>query len=164
MVYRVLNTNKSQTKISLLADHKSYAPIVAGWYFSEWPSDDPETTIESITEKILSGANRSKIPLLFLSHTGDEVVGAGEIKHRQLQAYPDYNYWLDGIYVKPSYRGKGISTQLIEFAKRKAVELGIFSLYLRCNEHNVKLYEARGFNVLKPEGEKLIMGLEFNKL
>lgn len=149
-------------EISLLADYKNEAPKIAKWYYDEWSGNDTGVTVESITDKILLGANRTRVPILYLGHVNGNVIGAGEIKYRQLDEYPDYKYWLDGVFVISTHRGRGFSTKLIEFAKEKAIELGILALYLRCTLENVKLYEARGYKVLTTEGSKYIMGLQLS--
>jgi len=69
-----------------------------------------------------------------------------------------YNdHWLDGVYVPSEHRGKGISTLLINFANNTAKECGVKDLYLRCEEHNVKLYEKYGYKVVLTEENKSIM-------
>ncbi|MDA0116936.1 GNAT family N-acetyltransferase [Vibrio sp. T11.5] len=147
-------------KISLLADCPNEAANVADWYLREWAHNDPAATLDSVTQKVALGANRSEIPMAFVVHVGPELAGAGEIKYRELPEYPDFHYWLDGIYVPVKHRGKGISTQLIEFAKSKALELKVSTLHLRCEERNVKLYESHGFHVVCLEQSKFIMELQ----
>ena len=149
-------------KISFLKDCPSEAETVAKWYFKEWSHKDPKATLESVTEYVSLGANRNKIPVAFVAHVDGELAGAGELKYSELPEYSDYNYWLDGIYVPLKHRGKGISTALIEFAKSKAIELKLSTLHLRCESHLVKLYEARGFQVVAVEECKSIMALQVN--
>jgi len=144
-------------KISLLADHPGAAQSIASWYFQQWAHKDPDATLESVTKKVLSGTNRKELPIAFVVHIDNELAGVGEIKYREMSQYPNCNHWLDGVYVPAEQRGKGISTQLIQFAKDKAHELGIQELYLRCEAHNVGLYENHGFNVIKEEENKSIM-------
>ena len=149
-------------EISLLADCPNEASNVANWYFHEWAHNDPTATLKSVTQKVALGANRCELPLAFVVHIGGELAGAGEIKYRELPEYQRFHFWLDGIYVPVEHRGKGISTMLIEFAKSKASELKIPALYLRCEEHNVKLYESHGFSVVRLEPNKFIMELKVN--
>jgi len=144
-------------KISLLADCPNEAKDIAEWYFQEWAHKDPQATLESVTEKVLLGANRTELPVTFVMHINNELSGAGELKYRELPEYPGYYYWLDGIYVPSIHRGKGISTELIEFAKSKVIELNLSGLYLRCDSHKVKLYEARDFQTVRIEEGKFIM-------
>ena len=154
--------NRGNMKISLLADCPNEASNIANWYLREWAHNDPAATLESVTQKVALGANRSEIPMAFVVHVGSELAGAGEIKYRELPEYQGFHYWLDGVYVPVEHRGKGISTMLIEFAKSKALELQVPALYLRCEEHNVKLYESHGFNVVCLEQNKFIMELQVN--
>ncbi|WP_375751826.1 GNAT family N-acetyltransferase [Vibrio sp. HN007] len=149
-------------KISLLADCPDEVLNIANWYLHEWEQNDPEATLETVVQKVVRGTNRSKIPMAFVVHDENKLVGAGEIKYRELTEYDGYNYWLDGVYVPVTHRGRGISTILIEFAISKAIELELPALYLRCEVHNVKLYESHGFNVVWLEGSKFIMELELS--
>lgn len=153
---------KEEITISLLMNSPKEVRTVANWYFQEWAYKNPEASVQSVVEKLLLSTKRNEIPMAFIAHTEGELSGAGEIKYRTLPEYPEYCYWLDGIYVPLKHRGKGISTRLIEFAKSKAIELKLPALYLRCEAHNVSLYEARDFRVVKREEEKFIM--EWNTL
>lgn len=140
-------------KVSRLKENSSEIETIASWYFNEWDSKDPNAKLESVIEKISLGSNRN----FFVAHIKEELVGAGEIKFRVYKEYPDYEHWMDGIYVSDKHRGKGVSTALIEFAKSIALEQQIPALYLRCEEHLVKLYKAHGFNVVGKEQAKFIM-------
>jgi len=150
--------NRGNMKISDLTDCPSDTEAVEKWYFDEWDCKDPKATLEGVIEKVSSGLNRTA----FVAHVDGELVGTGELKHREYPEYSGYNYWLDGIYVPLKHRGKGISTALIEFAKSKAVELQLSAFYLRCEAHLVKLYEAHGFHVVCVENTKFIMEFQGN--
>lgn len=143
--------------ISLLADCPNEAAKVAKWYYEQWEQHNSTSSVEKITEKILRGAQREQLPIAFVAHIGDQLAGAGEIKYRELAEYPGFNHWLDGVYVPSEHRGKGLSTHLIEFAKRTAKQCGVVTLYLRCEQHNVKLYQKHGFEVVRTEQQKSIM-------
>jgi GNAT superfamily N-acetyltransferase len=145
-------------KISNLVDCPSEIEVVANWYFKEWDHNDSEATLESVIEKVSLISNR----IAFVAHIDGELAGTGELKYREYSDYPSYNHWLDGIYVPTEHRGKGISTALIEFAKSKSFELQIPAIYLRCEEHLVKLYESHGFQVVCAEETKFIMALKMN--
>jgi len=149
-------------KISLLADCPQDVEVIATWYFQQWESKKQNASVTTVVEKVRLGLNRDCIPIAFVAHIDEEPVGAGELKYRELLEYPGYCYWLDGIYVPQKHRGKGLSTRLIEFAKSKAIELKLPALYLRCEDHNVKLYENRGFQVIETEQSKFIMELRFS--
>jgi len=150
-------------QVSLLADQPKVVETIAEWYFDEWGHKDPATSVETIQAKVLLGINRDAVPVAFYITFEEEVIGAGEIKYRELPEYPDYKYWLDGIFVPAEHRGKGISTRLIEFAKDKAAALNIPILYLSCEEHNVALYERRGFKVVRHNKDRFIMEYVINQ-
>ena len=135
------------------------APIVAQWYFDEFGGED---TVEFIAEKLLLGRNRNELPILYLARSDGKLVGAGELKFREIDMFPNYKYWLDGIFVKPSHRGQGISSKLIEFGLSKAKFLGLSQLHLRCADYNVKLYEKHGFKTVAVDNARFIMELQLN--
>ncbi|WP_391090366.1 GNAT family N-acetyltransferase [Vibrio sp. NH-UV-68] len=145
-------------KISNLTDYPDEIKTIANWYFNEWDCKDSGATLESVIEKVSSVSNR----IAFVAHLDGELAGAGELQYREYSSYPKYNYWLDGIYIPIEQRGKGISKALIKFAKKKAGELRVPTIYLRCEEHLVKLYEAHGFQVVCTEKTKLIMEHKVN--
>ena len=144
-------------QVRFLADYPQEVGTIANWYYNEWGHKDPKVCLATIRDKVLLGASKDRIPLAFFIKMSEEVVGAGEIKYRDLPDFPGYQYWLDGIYVPAEHRGKGISTRLIEFAKEKASELGLPSLHLSCEAHNVKLYENRGFKLVRESSDRFIM-------
>ncbi|WP_164078324.1 GNAT family N-acetyltransferase [Alteromonas facilis] len=149
---------KSSVSISNLMDCPSDIEIVAKWYFNEWDHREPKATIESVIKKVSSNSSLFH----FVAHINGELAGAGELKYREYSDYPNYNHWIDGIYVSKNYRGKGISTILIEFAKSKALELKISALYLRCEDHLLKFYQSHGFQVVCAEKTKFIMAYTVN--
>ena len=56
--------------------------------------------------------------------------------------------YIHKIAVKREFSGKGISKELIDFAKEKALQLGVKSLRLDCHRHRYKvrtIYEKQGF-------------------
>ncbi len=150
--------------VSLLVDFPNEVPVVAKWYFDEWAHVDEDATLESVIQKLSLSLNKASLPLAFVSHLENKLVGAGEIKQRALPEYVGCHYWLDGIYVPPDHRGKGVAKGLIEFALYVAKTMQLPSLYLRCLEHNVALYQKHGFQVVG-EGEaqnKYIMAIQFS--
>ena len=58
--------------------------------------------------------------------------------------------FIDELYIKESFRGKGIGKASIEFLKTEAAKLSLKLLYLEVEEHNLnaqKLYIAAGFEM-----------------
>lgn len=153
--------------ISLLADHQHTAGEIAKWYLTEWGHTMPEEQKLSLKDKVLLGINRDTLPLTLLAHIGTNPVGVAELKYRKLAQYPHWHHWLDGVYVPPEQRGKGISAKLIYAAITRVRSLNLSSVYLRCESHNIALYEKFGFVSLKTEKDKgvtkTVMGLTLGK-
>lgn len=136
-------------EISLLADYPHEAPKIAKWYYDEWVHTVPGVTIDRVHQKIQERSkNRIDIPLMFIVHEDKELVGVAELKLRENTNHPEYEHWIGGIYVSLDNRGQGYASALISKAKLHAAELGIKSLYLQCEDHNIDLYLRHDFKVL----------------
>ena len=61
--------------------------------------------------------------------------------------YGGKNAWIDELFVRPEFRGKGIGSQAVDFAARTACELGAKVLHLEVNKGNpaINLYRRCGF-------------------
>lgn len=136
-------------EISLLADHPHEVSKIAKWYFDEWGDSTPGITQEIVLEKVREKSiNRNKIPMTIVAYIDGELVGALELKIRENKHYPEYENWIGGVFITPSHRGHGIANQLLDKAKKLAIELGVQRLYLQCESFNIPLYLKNGFTVL----------------
>ncbi|MFI8620448.1 GNAT family N-acetyltransferase [Marinomonas sp. NPDC078689] len=136
-------------KISLLADHPYEAPKIAKWYYDEWARVAPNVTEEKVLEKVIEkSVNRNSIPLSLVAHLDSELIGVIELKIRENKNYPEYEYWVGGVFTNQDYRRKGVAHALLESAKNKAINMGIRTLYLQCESFNIDLYLNHGFKVL----------------
>lgn len=80
----------------------------------------------------------------------DEIIGSAYLRIEKSQAYKKHPYfgYLGFMYVKPEYRGKGISLQLIEELKDLANTRNVTELHLDVyneNEPALRAYEKAGF-------------------
>ncbi|RYE54474.1 MAG: GNAT family N-acetyltransferase [Sphingobacteriales bacterium] len=136
-------------KITFLADMPEESLKIAQWYFDEWGYTVPGITVEMVHEKVLDKSrSRTDIPLIFIIHEDKELVGVTELKLRENKHFPEYEHWVGGVYVSPNYRGQGYASALISKAKTHTSDLGIKSLYLQCEDHNIDLYLKHDFKVL----------------
>ena len=91
----------------------------------------PAFTEAMVLERVVERAiNRKKIPLSLVAHIDGKLVGVIELKIRENLHYPDYEYWIGGIFTHSSHRRKCIASKLIDSAKQKAIGFGVQKLYL----------------------------------
>jgi len=151
--------------ISLLADKPEASGIIAQWYYDEWLSNVSDITVERVHEQVSKTGNRGKVPLTVIALKNEEFIGAVQLKLYENKCYPEYQHWLGGMYVKPQYRGQGISSVLIKQALIHALQVNVACLYLQCESHNIGLYQKHGFKFLHEGKHRMpvsIMMLELN--
>lgn len=78
-----------------------------------------------------------------------KLLGAAELKTREMDIYPDYEHWLGGVYVESSERGKGIGRLLTLDIIDRAKRFGIKRLYLQTESLSGGLYAECGFKPLE---------------
>jgi len=120
---------------------------VAQWYASEWAYKDGLSS-EQVFELLAKYQKSHKPPLMILAQDKSKVVGAAQVKIREVAEYTNYNYWLGGIYVEPGYRKQGIATLMVESAINRATSLEIDRLYLQTPAPSGGLYSRLGFTKL----------------
>jgi len=96
----------------LLADRPRALATVAAWYLEQWGPLSPGETVASMSVKLQKYLNRDRIPLIVLAIEDDEVVGAAQLKLREMDIYPEKEHWLGGVFVSPRHRGRQIGSRL----------------------------------------------------
>ena len=136
-------------KVSYLAERTEWSHIIADWYFNEWGYISPELTKDIILANVLEKSkSTTEFPLSIIVTENNSLAGVAELKLRENVTYPEYEYWVGGIFVSSEFRGQGLSSILINKAKDHTFKLGINKLYLQCEKHNVNLYSKHGFQAL----------------
>lgn len=135
----------AELELALLADRPDAASTVAGWYFNEWGRKRPGNTPKRIGAKIQGSLNRDRVPLIVLAVQGGEVVGAAELKYREMDIYPEKEYWLGGVFVVPRCRGGGVASLLASRVMEIAKSFGIHVLYLQTEHMTGGLYARLGW-------------------
>ena len=93
-------------ELKYLADKKEVIPLLAQWYFDEWGYIEKGNTLNKVTEKLYDYLNTDKIPLIVVAVEGAEVLGAAQLKYREMDIYPEKEHWLGGVYVSKKHRGQ----------------------------------------------------------
>lgn len=145
------------TEFVYLADRPDAVSMIAQWYFDEWGHLRPGATIERVLDKVRASLNRDRIPLIVLAVNGGEIVGAAELKHREMAIFPEQEHWLGGVLVPPEHRGKSIAASLIGKIVEIAASLGIRVLYLQTQRLDGGLYAGLGW---KPYRQVRYKGLD----
>jgi GNAT superfamily N-acetyltransferase len=136
-------------KFVFLADKKEEIPKLAQWYFDEWGSYVEDSSVVSFTSKLNEYLNRGDIPLIILAIESGKVVGAAQLKFREMTIYPDKEHWLGGVYVASSNRGKGIAAALVKQIEEVAINLGVRKLYLQTENLTGGLYARLGWQPIE---------------
>lgn len=128
-----------------LADRPESVPLVAGWYFAEWGYLNHSATLEGVRRKVSASMNRDAIPLTVLAVIDEEVVGAAQLKYREMPIFPDKEHWLGGVFVASEHRGQGIAKQLVHSVVETAGKLGVTTLHIQTERLDGGLYARLGW-------------------
>lgn len=133
----------------LLADSPEAVETIARWWFDEWGRHPEGNSVENSCAEVRANMNRNRAPLGMVAVDGGQVLGVAVWKTREMDIYPDFEYWLGGVYVAPEARGRGVASQLclkvIEVARGHGVE----RLYLQTDIPNGGLYARLGWQPLE---------------
>jgi GNAT superfamily N-acetyltransferase len=144
-----------------LSDRPSALPLVASWYFQQWGHRTVGNSIETIARRLQGSLNRDKPPLLVLAVEQDEILGVAELKIREMDAYPQFEFWLGGVFVLPEHRGKGVASGVAKKVAHLAQSFGIKKLYLQTERLDGGLYAKLAWRPIERAnskgGEVLVM-------
>ena len=140
-------------KFILLADEPSAAETVATWYFNEWCKDGRYAKDE-VEQKVHASTNRNEPPLLVLAKEEETLIGAAELKYREMDIYPQFEHWMGGVYVDENHRGKGVASKLVIEVIAKARSIGVKKLYLQTENLSGGLYAQMGFKPVEQADSK----------
>ena len=148
-------------EFAFLADKPTAIAKVAIWYFDEWGYTRPGQSVISTSDGLKAYLNRDRAPLIVLAVEEQEVIGAAQLKFREMDIYPEREHWLGGVFVDPRYRGKGLGSMLANRIVAIARELKIKALYLQTMRLDGGLYASLGWQprerVRSSVGEVVVM-------
>ncbi len=127
-----------------LSDKKEYIGMADSFYNSNAVSHSiPKENFESAFEAAIS--NNPFIKLYMLESDGT-AAGYAAIAVTFTTEGGGKTLWLDELYVKPSFRGKGLGRELIEFLKTDGSVRRIRLEITPENEKAKRLYISEGFS------------------
>ena len=155
-------------EFTFLADRADAIPIIARWYFDEWGHLVQDNSIERTRDKVEGYLNRDKIPLIIVATNDDVLVGAAQLKYREMaKMFPEKEHWLGGVYVAANHRGSGYASQIIEHIVEIAPNYGVETLHLQTEALDGGLYARLGwtpFAQVANDGlEVLVMELQLSE-
>ncbi len=121
---------------------------LARWYHAEW-GRDAGLSLEQELQRLNPPQDAEGFPHLIAAFDGDQVVGAVQLKRREMQAFPQYEHWLGSVFVADSHRGRGLAGGLVEQAAAQAVRMGVTDLYLQTEALDGGLYARLGWKPLQ---------------
>ncbi|MGS7836512.1 GNAT family N-acetyltransferase [Stenotrophomonas maltophilia] len=121
---------------------------LAQWYHAEW-GQDAGLTLEQELQRLNPPQDAEGFPHLIAGFDGVQLVGAVQLKRREMQAFPQYEHWLGSVFVADSHRGRGLAGALVEQAAAQAVRMGVSDLYLQTEALDGGLYARLGWKPLQ---------------
>lgn len=138
-------------EIKSLAENTQYIRQVAEYYHDEWVATSSTASVSDVESDIRKKIGlKEEIPHFYVAVVNDTLVGVVELKIRENSNYPDYLYWLGGLYVNPQFRGQGAAGLLVDYVKRKFADIGVAEVYLQCEHALIEKYKKYGFVELHP--------------
>ena len=144
-----MSIENSKMELRFLADFKQGLPTLARWYFDEWGYLEGGNTFDKVIAKLYDYQNIDSIPLVILAVEEGEVLGAAQLKYREMDIYPEKEHWLGGVYVSKQHRGKGIAEKIIAKILSIAKEFNVPRLYLQTENLSGGLYRRLGWNPIE---------------
>jgi predicted GNAT family N-acyltransferase len=132
--------------IKFLADRPDAVPTLARWYYNEWGHKEPGNSFEATCERLNGKLNRDIIPIPIIACESDgTVIGAAQLKFREMDIFPEREVWLGGVYVAKGARGRGVGAALVSKVADLAKALKVPEVWLQTEALNGGLYARIGW-------------------
>lgn len=133
-------------QFEFLINHQDAIPIIGRWYNEEWGRRFHDESEEVSIKKLNGYLNTDKIPFILVAIEGTEIVGAAQLKYREMaDLFPEKEHWLGGVFVSPKHRGRGIGSQLAQEIAGRAPSYGVSTLHLQTEQLDGGLYSRLGW-------------------
>ena len=129
-----------------LTERPDAIPQVASWWCDEWGLPRRHESLEAYLSELAS-LKPDELPIHILALSGRNVVGVATLKNQSAlhNLFPDFQYWLSGVYVPPALRGRGIATALCLKMVDIAQTRGVTRLHLMTEALGGGLYAKIGW-------------------
>ncbi|MBO9872207.1 MULTISPECIES: GNAT family N-acetyltransferase [Xanthomonas] len=127
-----------------LDQHAPALPQIAAWYHAAW-GREAGFSLDDELRQLQRAPDGHGLPRVLAAFDGPRPIAAVQLKYREMDAFPQYPYWLGGMYVADPYRGRGIAGRLLAHALADAAELGLGALHLQTEHLDGGLYARHGW-------------------
>lgn len=135
-------------RFEYLIDYPALLPQLARLHFDEWSHFRPDETLEGRTLRLRDYCGRASVPTVVVALEGATLCGSAMLVSHELEDRPDLKPWLDGVYVVPAHRGRGLGSALVECIVAEARSMRIPALYLYTPDAE-SLYSRLGWAVIE---------------
>jgi len=132
-------------KLDFLANQEEFIPTLAGWYFKEWGHLSDANSISCVTSKLEEYLNTNKLPLIVVAFDKEELLGAAQLRYREMTIYPEREHWLGGVYVSSAHRNNGLARDIVDKVIEIAQGMNVQELYLQTEDLKGGLYRKMGW-------------------
>ena len=115
--------------VASLVDRPDLLDTAAGWGWSEW-GRVAGRTLEQSTERRRRLVAENGFERCFMLLDDEAPAGMASLVRSDLDERPDLTPWLAGVYVAPSFRGRGHGARVIRAVEAAAQQSDIATLWL----------------------------------
>jgi GNAT superfamily N-acetyltransferase len=155
-----VGTATANTRIIPLADAVELIPVLAGWVRDDWPIPQGSAPTEPVADPeadFRGCARKSGLPMNFVALDRGVPVGTVFLLDKVPRETATADPWIEGLYVVPTYRHRGIALALVAAATEAAGAFGYGLVYIGVRGAR-SVYHARGWRFechLAHEGEAI---------
>ncbi|MES2626465.1 MAG: GNAT family N-acetyltransferase [Pseudomonadota bacterium] len=131
-----------------LANQPQHLPRLAQWYFAEWGELTQAASVQVVETRLQEYLNTDRIPLIMIAENAGELMGAVQLKYREMPIYPEKEHWLGGVFVAEQFRHRRVAETLIRKVLALARQMGVDELHLQTIRQDGGLYSRLGWQAV----------------
>ena len=114
-------------RILELSKCPEFLNTIVDWNLKEWPK--PDRSRGDVKARIFGSGTEDQLPQTLVLEENDEAIGYATMILYEKGRPMGQLHWIDAVFIKPEKRKKGLASQLIVAAEKKAATLGILELF-----------------------------------
>ncbi len=121
---------------------------LAQWYHMQW-GKEAGLSLEQELQRLNQPQDAGGFPHRIAAFHEGQLIGAVQLKRREMPAFPQYEHWLGSVFVADSHRGRGLASHLVDEAVVQARQKGVRDLYLQTEALDGGLYARLGWQPIR---------------